>query len=188
MAAGPTHPGVFVIDRIEAYHTNTWSWSKISWGTPIRPSRLIAGKVEYMESVGNWRLLRMKGRLVDTQEIKGYYRVLYGREDFPAAWVFSDFGPAAVRYYKDVNKNRHLDGKEWLRGEMIHTTAQNEAESQQWDADKTRVQLFESHGCIHIRPAAMRVFREAGAFERGMTLVIHQYREPFDDTKYARTP
>jgi hypothetical protein len=113
---------------------------------------------------------------------------IYKRDYFPATWVFSDFGPVAIRYYKDVNKNRRLDGKERLSGEMILTTAENEAESQQWNEDKRRVQLFESHGCIHIRPAAMRVFREAGAFEQGMTLVIHQYREPFDDTKYARTP
>jgi len=188
MAAAPTHPGVFVIDHIEAYHTNTWSWSKIPWGTPIRPSRLIAGKVEYMESVGNWRPLRMKGKLVDTQEIKDYYYVLYRRNHFPATWVFSDFGPAAVRYYKDANKNRRLDGKERLSGEMIHTTPQNEAQSQRWDEDKRRVRLEDSHGCIHIRPAAIRVFREAGAFRQGMTLVVHEYRESFDDTTYARTP
>jgi len=43
--------------------------------------------------------------------------------------LFNDFGPVAVRYFRDDNHNRRLDGKEYLSGEMFHTTPDNEAQA-----------------------------------------------------------
>ncbi len=188
MAQEPTHPGAFVIDRIEAYHTETWFWSKIPWGTPIRPSRITAGKVEYLASPGKWRPLQIRGRWVDAKMIKDRYGYLYHTtaNHFPDTWIFNDFGPSAVRYYEDRNRNSRRDANEPLKGEMIHTTPENEAETRMWNEDRNKVRLFISHGCIHIRPAALRVFREAGAFQQGMSLIIHRYDEVFDETKYKR--
>jgi hypothetical protein len=87
--------------------------------------------------------------------------------------VFNDFGANAVRYFVDLNKNRKLDGREHLSGEMIHTTPENEAQ----DAKKETVTLAPSHGCIHVKPSDREALLKAGAFARGTDLVIHKYGE-----------
>ena len=202
MAAEPTDAGEFVIDGFETYRTDSWPWSKIPWGTPIRPSRTHAGKIEYKSSSGTWRPLtiwiteylrgpgdkeRRVRTLVDAKMVRGRYEDLYKRHGFPDKWVFNDFGPVAVRYYRDKNKNRKRDANERLEGKMFHTTPDNEAESYLANQNPNGVvpiNLEESHGCIHIRPADLKKFREKGAFRQGMPLIIHRYDEIFDWTPY----
>jgi hypothetical protein len=203
MAAEPTDAGEFVIDGFDTYSTDSWPWSKIPWGTPIRPSRTHAGKIEYKSSSGTWRPLtiwiteevpgphettRTVRVLVDAEMVRNRYEDLYKkRGEFPEKWVFNDFGPVAVRYFRDKNKNRKRDANEHLEGKMFHTTPDNEAESYLADQNPNRVipiNLGESHGCIHIRPADLREFREKGAFRQGMPLIVHRYDEIFDWTPY----
>lgn len=61
---------------------------------------------------------------ISRNDIRNQYDKLYGTKKVPNTWVFNDFGPVAIRYFKDLNANRKLDkGKgESLSGEMIHTT------------------------------------------------------------------
>jgi hypothetical protein len=178
----PTYSGVFVIDGIAPYKTSTWPRSRIPWGTPIRESRSRAGKIEYQEPSGKWRPLIVRdgdGELT-ANGLQDLHESMYGPSNgFPKTWFLNDFGPKAVRYYRDRNKNRKRDANEPLEGEMIHTTADNEAQSVHYDGNPEEVLLDESHGCIHIRPVDRDTFIAAGAFRQGMTLAIHEYGETF---------
>jgi hypothetical protein len=179
IAAVPTTPGTFIIDGTEAYTTTTWDWSRVRWGTRIRRSRSLPARVaEYEKSPGKWRsLTRDFGWTVS--DIGDAYKNLYGLWEFPDRWIFNDFGPKAIRYYRDRNANRRRDANEPLEGEMIHTTPDNEAESDKYGADSKKVELFESHGCIHIKPIDFGALRDAGAFRQGLTLIIHRYSERY---------
>ena len=81
-----------------------------------------------------------------------------------------------------LGKNRRRDANERLSGEMIHTTSINEGQSYQ--SNGREVYLFDSHGCIHIKPIDRQKFLDAGAFRKGTTLIIHSYDELFDPDKY----
>jgi hypothetical protein len=87
--------------------------------------------------------------------------------------VFNDFGPWAVRYFKDKNHNKKLDAGESLSGEMIHTTPENEGQIVKGEP----VTLEPSHGCIHVSPADRDRFHAVGAFDKGVDLIIHVYAE-----------
>lgn len=201
MAAGPTTAGEFVIDGLETYRTDSWQMSKIAWGTPIRGSRTDTRKLEYLSPSGKWRpstimvtdevvvhlpngetKMKKISRLLKTTDVLWLNKFLRGSDDFPDTWLFSDFGPVAVRYYYDKNKNRRRDANERLSGEMIHTTSINEGQSYQ--SNGREVYLFDSHGCIHIKPIDRQKFLDAGAFRKGTTLIIHSYDELFDPDKY----
>lgn len=103
-----------------------------------------------------------------------YFRLTGIKNTDPPAWVFNDFGPIAIRYFKDLNRNRKLDARERLSGEMIHTTPIDEANT----ARGLPVNLGPSHGCIHIKPIDRDCFLQAGAFARGTDFIIHTYDEP----------
>ncbi len=191
MAAEPTAAGQFVIDGLETYRTDSWQMSKIAWGTPIRGSRIDTRRIEYLSSSGKWRpstimidekvevrvpnggsKIKTRRRLLTTADVQWLNKFLRGSRDFPDTWLFSDFGPVAVRYYYDRNRNRRRDANEPLSGEMIHTTQVNEGESYRFN-DSSQVHLYDSHGCIHIKPIDRQKFLDAGAFRKGMSLIIH---------------
>jgi hypothetical protein len=201
MAAGPTTAGKFVIDRMEAYRTDSWQMSKIRWGTPIRGSRTDTRKLEYLSESGKWRpsTIMIEDEVPDPKrkgKVKKVHRLLNTMDvlflnfhyrhshEFPDTWLFNDFGPVAVRYYRDRNSNRKRDANEKLSGEMIHTTPLNEGQSDIFKGDFREVELVESHGCIHIRPIDRQTFIDAGAFRQGMTLVVHSYDQIFDPDTY----
>jgi hypothetical protein len=169
-----TTAGRYVVHSYAPYRTNTWTWSKIAWGT-----RLIldgAGSQVLYEtgmSARPWLPVQQKIPQATAAVIKRYHFQLYGEERIPDTWVFNDFGANAVRYFKDSNKNRKLDADEALSGEMIHTTPENEAQTQRGLA----VALDPSHGCIHVRPADRDRFHAAGAFRTGNDFVVHRYDE-----------
>ena len=183
LAREPTWPGTFIIDGMETYTTKTWRRSRIPWGTRIRESQSRPGEAEYEKSPGQWRSLTrdFKSRVDpwNVLTITDMYQDLYGLREFPSRWIFNDFGPKAIRYYRDRNANRRRDANEPLEGEMIHTTPDNEAESDKYGADSKKVELFESHGCIHIKPIDFGALRDAGAFRQGLTLIIHRYSERY---------
>jgi hypothetical protein len=198
MAAEPTTAGTYIIERLEAYRTDSWPMSQIAWGTPIRASRLDTRKLEYL-SHRKWRRstimiseevrdrrghVKKKKRLLDVNDVARLNSLLRGSYGLPDTWLFSDFGPVAVRYYADRNKNRRLDAGESLSGQMIHTTQINEGQSEVFKGDPKKVPLTVSHGCIHIRPFDRDNFIRQGAFRKGMTLIVHPYGEIFDPKKY----
>jgi hypothetical protein len=182
MAPRPTTPGRYVVYSYAPYRTNTWAFSKIVWGTrlSVDPS----GK-QVMYATGNakqpWANVENKIPGLTPKVIRAQYTALYGTsgkydsngDGIPDIWVFNDFGPWAVRYYADKNKNKKLDAGESLSGEMFHTTPDNEAEV----ATGQSVNLAPSHGCIHLDPTERDKLHNAGAFDRGTDVVIHSYTD-----------
>jgi hypothetical protein len=186
MKPRPTTPGRYVIYSYAPYQTATWAMSRIKWGTPLK---LDSSGQHVMYSTGStshpWKKVEDKIPGATAGWIKAYYYRLYGgkgkydtnHDGVPETWVFNDFGPRAVRYFQDLNRNKKLDGKESLSGEMIHTTPENEA---QVDTGKD-VTLVPSHGCIHVNPIERDQLYNAGAFERGTDLIIYSYKEAIPD-------
>ena len=179
MRPQPTTPGTYVIAKYEPYVTKTWKYSRIPWGTPLAldPS---GEYVLYKGGTGTNRWLRLDRLMpgMNAEQVRSRYRDLYGSnlrindsngDGIPDTWVFGDFGPYAVRYFRDRNRNRKLDAGESLMGEMIHTTPENEAQT----AQKQPVQLEDSHGCIHVKPVDRDRFLRLRAFTPGYLLVVH---------------
>lgn len=173
MAQIPTTTGRFIIGKIQAYRTASWTFSQIAWGTKLRdmPAKR---DVWYEISSGKWGSI-MKSYKITREQIVRQYQSLYGESKVPNVWVFNDFGPVAIRYFEDKNKNRKLDAGEKLSGEMIHTTPGNEAAT----AQGRPVVLGESHGCIHIKPSDRAILMNGNVFKVGTPLIIHRYSEPF---------
>ena len=90
-------------------------------------------------------------------------------DGIPDVWVFNDFGPIAINYFRDSNRNRKRDAGERIMGEMIHTTPDNEAQTDQGKP----VGLYSSHGCIHVRPADITRLLRRDAFTVGELVVVH---------------
>ncbi len=179
-----TTPGRFVIHSRAPYVTRTWDYSRIAWGTKLRLERHGLHDVLMYETGmlhPRWRPVRSAVPHFTLSSLRHDYRELYGdthlydddRDGIPDRWVFNDFGPWAVRYYRDRNHDGKLDGKEALSGEMIHTTPEDEADNSRG----VRVSLGSSHGCIHVSPRGRDQMLAAGAFTTGTPLVIHGYGE-----------
>jgi hypothetical protein len=182
--AGPTDAGSFVISGPVRYRTDTWTWSKIPWGARLKYHPHDFEDLLY-EVGGRWRSVRQETGL-RRANIARRYNELYGAGyRIPDRWLFNDFGPMAIRYFRDTNHNRRLDGNERLEGEMFHTTAESEAEdavfrTQHPDAKTDPpITMFESHGCIHLKTYERDNLLARGAFKSGMTLIIHKYDEHF---------
>lgn len=103
------------------------------------------------------------------------HKELYGKKLVPETWVFNDFGPIAIRWFKDLNGNKVLDGKERLSGQMFHTTPDNEAEV----VLAAPVRLTPSHGCIHLKPNDRDRLFTIGAFKRGTSFTVYKYHERY---------
>lgn len=180
MKPRPTTPGTYVIQSFGPYRTRTWPMSRIPWGTPIR---VAGGRLLFEVGVGSnsWRPVDSLIPGLTIHEIREDYAALYGDSriydpsggGIPDRWVFNDFGPWAVRYFLDPNRNRRLDRGESLMGEMLHTTPEDEAATKRGK----EVHMANSHGCIHIRPVDRNRFKDAGAFEKGNLLVVHTPNE-----------
>lgn len=171
MPEEPTWRGTYYIDRSERYYTPTWPYSKIKWGTPLldKPK---TNDVWYQLPSGKWGSVK-KDVGVDRAELLQTYYDLYKSRKVPSSWVFNDFGPIAIRWFKDLNGNKVLDGKETLSGQMFHTTPANEAET----ALGLKVNLAPSHGCIHLKPADRDKLILQGAFKPKTKFVVHKYNE-----------
>jgi hypothetical protein len=180
MKPQPTTPGSYIIHSYAPYVTRTWPLSRIAWGTRIK---LDPTNKYLLYEVGSnrWDKVENKVPHATPDAIRALYREHYPKggyrdpdgDGIPEVWLFNDFGPMAVRYFRDKNHNRKKDADEALSGEMIHTTPDNEAET----ALGTTPVLGASHGCIHVPPLSRDAFRTAGAFDRGNDLVIHPYSE-----------
>ncbi len=173
MAEEPTWPGEYIIDKAHPYRTNTWPLSRIKWGTPLRdmPAK---NDVWYQLPEDKWGSIKADHKISRT-DIINLYLNLYAVRKVPKKWVFNDFGPIAIRWFKDLNGNKVLDGKERLSGQMFHTTQANEAEH----ARGLPINMTYSHGCIHLKPAEREQLFAIGAFKPGTRFVVHKYHEAF---------
>ncbi len=171
MAEEPTWPGTYVIHSTTSYRTPTWPMSKIAWGTELRDMPQ-SNDVWYKLASGKWGSIKKDIGSSRHDLVRLYYK-MYGQMKVPNKWVFNDFGPIAIRWFKDQNKNKILDGDERLSGQMFHTTPDNEAET----ALGKPVVLTPSHGCIHLKPADRDSLLSIGAFKPKTTFTIHSYHE-----------
>lgn len=171
MPEEPTWPGIYVIHSSKAYTTPTWTFSKIKWGTRLmdKPS---LNDIYYELPSKKWGSIK-SDLGASRQEILDLYFSYYGVMKIPPTWVFNDFGPISIRWFKDVNGNKTLDAGETLSGQMFHTTPQNEAEQ----ANGKKVNLAPSHGCIHLKPADRNTIFGLGGFKPKTTFVVHEYHE-----------
>ena len=114
MPEEPTWPGNYLIDKAHAYTTPTWKMSRIKWGTPLKdmPSKNDAW---YEIGKGKWASID-KDLGIKRQDLIFLYYNLYGTLCVPPTWVFNDFGPVAIRWFKDLNGNKILDKNEKLSG------------------------------------------------------------------------
>lgn len=171
MAEEPTWPGVYIIHSMQTYHTPTWPLSKIKWGVKLRDMPHL-NDIYYELPSKKWGSVT-KDVGVDRKYIINLYFQYYGKMKVPSLWVFNDFGPLAIRWFKDSNNNKTLDKSEILSGQMFHTTPENEAQSTQ----EKPIELSYSHGCIHLKPADRDVLASLGAFKAKTTFVVHKYDE-----------
>ena len=179
MKPRPTTPGAYVVSGAGPYHTPRWPLSRIAWGTPIRLD--LTGKHLLYQTgllANGWRRVDHLIPEVTTAELLDDFHRRYGPDrtydrdgdGVPDVWVFNDFGPVAINYFRDPNRNRKVDRGEKIMGEMIHTTPATEAAT---DRHLPAVPLESSHGCIHIRPADLRRFSRLGAFKPGTLIFVH---------------
>lgn len=169
----PTWPGTYIIDQAKPYVTPTWGTSVIKWGTPLKDLGETTNDVLYQLPSGKWGSIKKDFPGTTRQAIIKKYRELYNQQKVPATWVFNDFGPVAIRWFKDLDGNRKLNGNERLSGQMFHTTAENEAEH----ARKQRLKMVSSHGCIHLKPQDRDTLFIIGAFKPGTIFIVHPYHE-----------
>jgi hypothetical protein len=170
MPQNPTTPGRYIIYGEEAYFTRSWAWSRIRWGTRLQDKR---SDVWYEIKPGTWASLQ-KDTGIARKEVVDANLAYYGNNGVPDKWIFNDFGPIAIRYFKDLNRNGRFDqGKETLMGDMFHTTPPNEGEY----ARGVPLDMKESHGCVHLKPPERDKLRKLGAFDRGTPLIIHSYKD-----------
>lgn len=171
MAEEPTWPGVYVIHGVVRYSTPTWPLSKIKWGVRLVDKPDIDDVYYELPSK---RLASVKKDVgISRKDLIQLYYKYYKQMKIPSKWVFNDFGPIAIRWFKDENGNKVLDAKERLSGQMFHTTPQNEAEN----SLGLGINLTPSHGCIHLKPADRDFLLGTGAFSPKTTFVVHRYEE-----------
>lgn len=173
MPEEPTWAGRYVIDKAEAYITPSWAASRIKWGTYLKDMKA-KHDVYYQLPSGSWGSIA-KDFNISRDIILGWHKNLYGKEIVPTSWIFNDFGPIAIRWFKDLNGNKLLDAGEVLSGQMFHTTPVNEMQH----ATNKPVLLSPSHGCIHLKPAERDMLIAMGAFKPKSIFVICAYHERF---------
>lgn len=173
MPEEPTWPGEYIIDIAHPYYTPTWPMSRIQWGTLLKD---MPGKddVWYKLRNGQWASVK-RDMGVSRLALMELYSSLYGVRKVPDQWVFNDFGPVSIRWFKDTNNNKRLDSHERLSGQMFHTTPADEANHKRG----LPVSLTPSHGCIHLKPADRDKFISLKAFAPGTRFIVHQYHERF---------
>lgn len=173
MAEEPTWPGTYYIHSIESYRTDTWPMSRIRWGTALQDKAEL-DDVWYRLRNGAWASVRKDHGISRTEILRAHQRT-HGTLKIPATWIFNDFGPLAIRWFRDLNGNRQLDRHESLSGQMFHTTPDNEAEHQR----RHPVRLLPSHGCIHLKPADRDELIAMGAFAARNVFTVYRNDERF---------
>jgi hypothetical protein len=198
-AATPTTPGRYVIKTIEKHiSTSRYSaYSGLPWGAGLK----IINKVVYVDRDNNGRWLKLtsvlpvwkslKSEDAVTADILDYWRRLtyahsasgdvwlYGSSQ-PDRWLFSDFGHISIKYFADRNHNGIMDKGETVMGDFIHTTPNDEAvtyynKNAHGNATRYQVNLAESHGCIHVKPADVDVMIGSNYLKKGQGIVVHKY-------------
>ncbi len=184
-----TTTGRFVIKSIEKHvsYGRYAIWSGIAWGTEVK----ISGNIVMIKQLGSWKKLTdvnaqwgayKNDQKKVTDAVLNYQRNLYPNSPIPTKWLFNDFGHVSVKYFKDLNNDRKMNGKEQVMGDFIHTTPPDEAAT----ASGRIFQLAESHGCIHVRPGDIDTMIGNGYLKKGNTIEVHPYTKKAIDASHKR--
>ncbi|WP_129713666.1 hypothetical protein [Pedobacter sp. SYP-B3415] len=185
-----TTVGRFVIQTIEKHisYGRYALWSGIEWGTEIQRQ----GDTVMVKHRGVWKKLTSVNSLwaayagnqrAVLNQILDYARQLYPAGGFPSRWIFNDFGHVSVKYLKDTNNDRKMNGNEHVIGDFIHTTPFDEA----FTAQKRSFTLAESHGCILVKPLDIDTMIGNGYLKKGQTVEVHSYNEKALPANLKRT-
>ncbi len=178
MRPQPTTPGNYVISGWAPYVTKRWEFSRIPWGTELR---LDAAREHLLYNTGTmfhpWQRVESLMPHATLDYVRGEFHNMWGAnrrydrngDGIPDVWVLNDFGPMAINYFRDPNRNRKLDAGEKIMGEMIHTVPDNQGQTDQG----LPVSMGYSHGCIHVRPVDLARLLRQGAFKAGELIVVH---------------
>lgn len=166
--AGPTDPGRYRVAYYGRHSSIRYpGFSTFLWGSPVKEE---GGKVLVMHR-GAWTNVEKYG--LNRAQIVEFCDFLYGIAKVPKKWVFNSFGHLTCYLYRDLNNNGRMDGKEKIHGELIHTTPENEAD----DWLGMQVDLGDSHGCIHVKPADIDDMINRKFLKKGALVVVHRYDE-----------
>lgn len=200
-AATPTNAGRFVVHAIEKHVSNQrYFWfSGIPWGAGLRNINDVIYVdvknnnhwVKLSQVVPQWLKSEHSERAIASKLKSRWYflnilpdgssGIMDGR-DLPDKWLFSDFGHSSVKYFVDTNHDGIKDYGEKLMSDFIHTTPNDEATTAyNLHRMPTRrampINLQESHGCIHVKPADLDLMVGAGYLKKGVSIVVHSYNE-----------
>lgn len=197
--ATPTRVGRYIINYVGKHISpgRYQKWSGIPWGTPLRLSNknvaevFLRGSWQNLTSVnGEWFMYQNKQDKVVLEILKYYNTSVasggllgYPKGKFPDKWVFNDFGHITVKYFKDLNNNGIKDKNEPMMSDFIHTTPDNEAET----ALGKNVELYDSHGCIHIKPNDIDDLIARHFIQKGRIIEVHGYNEIMAPTRIERS-
>jgi len=185
----PTRTGRYVIGIVDKHvsYGKYVAWSGIAWGSEMKKT----GDVVMVKHRGVWTKLTdvnaawakfKNDQKAVVRYIQNYYASLGMGNGFPTHWIFNDFGHVSVKYFKDLNHDRRLNGKESIMGDFIHTTPVDEVRT----ARKIPFQLGESHGCIHVRPLQIDEMISNGYLKKGNIVEVHAYTQQKIDTLIKR--
>lgn len=185
----PTREGRYVVYSIDKHvSSQRWLLSTIAWGTPMKFEK----GVVYIQKQSKW----VKLSSTNSQWISGsterdlhdwlldQYKSYNNRGTplyqgaTPDKWVFNDFGHVSVKYFKDLNSNYQLDKKESLMSDFIHTTPNDEAQTnynKKFPATAKPIELVSSHGCVHVKPDDIDEMIANKYIEKGTSFVVHPY-------------
>lgn len=184
---GPTTPGEYVIAGSWPHQSHRYAdgWSGVEWGSRLREHN---GELQVMRKATNkWEPLSKYFRGTKQHIIERYGRD-YGRWELPHSWVFNDFGHITCYYYKDLNNNGKLDGKEKISGQMIHPTPLDEALTSK--KEQYKIVLGISHGCIHVKPDDIDDMIKRLYLAKGNHIIVHRHNEsaPHEPIRIANPP
>jgi hypothetical protein len=198
-SAGLTTAGKFKLLRSGMHVSNTWNFSKIKWGVPIKESPGTRD-VLYEDPPGQWHSVRKKlmGDTASARNTDVVAGLMYFYERIapncparlPATWIFNDFGhvtwymvqangtPESESNQNPQDRKRTLLQPAWMQkpkihNEFIHTTQRNEYQT----SHHRPVVLEYSHGCIHIKPRDIDEMAEKGYLKVGNWFIVHNYNE-----------
>ncbi len=200
----PTRAGRYVVCSISKHisYGQYGFFSGVPWGTPLR---LSLGKLQ-LQVNGTWTNFTSYGSfkkyagsdanektiIATLQEQYTQYKnsiadksLLTDAEQkatLPATWIFSDFGHITIKYFKDLDGNYKMNGKETPMSDFIHTTPYDEFST----AHQQPFDLGPSHGCIHIRPEDIDSFITLGYARPGNVIEVHPYTQTIADISMER--
>ena len=174
-------PRAYVLGKAVQYTTRNWPNSSIPWGARIR--RASNGEIEF-DSGSGWQYATGSATAPMTEAC---HRLFVREERRPPnpdesirldekarkyfdvkprkptgtlvdVWQRNDFGEWAFSLQRDGTKT----------GFFIHTTPDDEIAT----SNGQTVDLSESHGCIHMRPADRNEAKDKGYFKAGATLRV----------------